>query len=323
MSSTFDNLGNLGDEIHVPIEPDADAFLGRECPVTECEGYFTIKLGTGLSGDNLPCHCPYCGHRAGHEHFWTKDQIEYAKSIAVREIGDALTKDLKKLEFDHKPKGPFGIGLSLTIQPGSRLPIRYYREKTLETHVTCSECTLEYAVFGVFAYCPDCGTHNSLEILRRNLDLVGRQLDLAGRVEDDLKVHLIEDGLENCVSAFDGFGRETCRVRSHLSTDSRKVLSISFQHLPRAAERLQTLFDVDLQGAVDADDWRSLHVDFMRRHLIAHKSGVVDQKHLDETGESSVLLGRRITIRADDVYDLSQRVAHLGETLVGILPRLK
>lgn len=114
----MDHLRRLGNSISIPIPTDENAFTGRECPQPDCEGYFKIELGTGLKGEGLPCHCPYCGHTAGQDHFWTKEQIEYAKSVAMRKITDALHKDLKKLEFDHKPQGAFGIGISMKVKPG-------------------------------------------------------------------------------------------------------------------------------------------------------------------------------------------------------------
>ena len=109
----MDHLRRLGSNISVSISADENRFTGRECPQPDCEGYFKIELGTGLKGDGLPCHCPYCGHAAGHDQFWTKEQIEYARSVAMRRITDAIRKDFRKLEFDHKPKGAFGIGFSM------------------------------------------------------------------------------------------------------------------------------------------------------------------------------------------------------------------
>jgi len=38
-----------------------------------------------------------------------EDQIDYMHSVLLRKVTDALTKDLKSLEFEHKPRGPFGI----------------------------------------------------------------------------------------------------------------------------------------------------------------------------------------------------------------------
>jgi hypothetical protein len=321
MTLRFDHLHRLGNHVEVPIPKDADGFLGRECPQSSCESYFKIKPGTGLKGSNLPCKCPYCGHSGPQNTFWTQDQLEYAKSVALRQITDAVRKDLKKLEFEHRPRGAFGIGISMKLQPGAPLPIRYYREKSLETRVTCDQCTLDYAVFGVFAYCPDCGVHNSLQILSRNLELTTKQLDLAQSLNDqDLRQHLIEDALEDCVSAFDGFAREACRIRSVKSTDPAKAASLSFQNLQRVTPRLGALFGIDLQASIASDDWEAAHRAFMRRHLLAHKAGVIDQQYLSETGEPMQLLGRRLIVDAREVRNLVTVVQNIGRRLLSLLP---
>ena len=121
----MDHLRRLGNRISISIPVDENRFTGRECPRSDCEGYFKIEFGTGLKSDGLPCHCPYCGHSAGHGEFWTKAQIEYARSVAIRKITDAIHKDLKRLEFDHKPKGAFGIGFSMKLKTGRQPPIPY------------------------------------------------------------------------------------------------------------------------------------------------------------------------------------------------------
>jgi hypothetical protein len=156
-------LKQLGDHFAIKLIPDADGFIGRECPVAECSGYFKIQLGTGLTDKNLPCHCPYCGHAANHSQFVTREQVEYAKSVVANKVTNAAITDLKAMEFDHQPKSGFGIGISLKVE-GRPMPVRYYREKRLETEVVCDLCTLRYAIYGVFGYCPDCGAHNSLQV---------------------------------------------------------------------------------------------------------------------------------------------------------------
>jgi len=311
-------------KVAVTIPKDSDGFMGRECPEAECLGYFKIKPGTGLTGENLPCHCPYCGYTGPTDRFWTKEQIKYAQSIAVRRFSDALTRELKSLEFEHKPKGAFGIGISMTLKPGTPRPIRYYREKALETHVTCSQCALEYAVYGVFAYCPDCGVHNSLQMLQQNLDLARRQLILAdSQTDPDFKRYLIENALEDCVSVFDGFARERARSFASKSASPAGAESMRFQNLPRSGARLKALFGIDLQQGVASDDWTFAHICFMRRHVLAHASAVIDQDYLDETKEPSSMLGRRVSITALDVERLSAIVERLGSglaTSLGSLP---
>jgi hypothetical protein len=80
-----------------------------------------------------------------------------------------------------------------------------------------------YAIYGVFGWCPDCGLHNSLQILTKNLELAKKELLLAKSADTELANHLIGDALENVVSAFDGFGREICL---------QKAVYIFFKILP-------------------------------------------------------------------------------------------
>jgi len=304
--------------INVSIPTDDEGYIGRECPIAACEGYFKVKPGTGLTGKDLPCHCPYCGHVASPKDFFTRDQIDFAKSVAFRELVGAFRREIKKMEFDIKPRGPFGIGISMKLKPGQPIPLKRYRERTLETHVCCSNCTLDYSVYGIFAFCPDCGTHNSLQILQKNIDLVRKQLSLADAQDDaELKRHLIEDALENCVSSFDGFAREACRIAGSRSGDcAGQCVNLSFQNLPRAAKRLVSLFRVDMTKSVSRPEWNAAHVGFMQRHVLAHRGGVIDQQYLNETGESRSLLGRRVAVTPVDVEHLAGTVLEIGNWLV-------
>lgn len=311
----MDHLRRLGNSFSIPIKPDEDGFTGRECPDASCEGYFKIEFGTGLKGEGLPCHCPYCGHTEGHEHFWTKEQIEYAKSVAMRKVTDAFHKDLEKLEFNHKPKGAFGIGISMKVKPGRPTPIHYYREQKLETEVACANCTLRYSVYGVFAFCPDCGQHNSLQILDKNIEVVGKMLDLAAGADAELAEKLIENALEDCVSAFDGFGRELCRLHAKKATKPDKAGKTSFQNLEGAKTNVSALFGHDLSVHVSAEEWQAANRGFQKRHLIAHKMGVVDQEYITKTNDPDAMLGRKVAVAETDVQATISAVRKIAQGL--------
>lgn len=317
------HLGGLGNRISIPIKTDEDGFTGRECPDSGCEGYFKIEFGTGLEGRDLPCHCPYCGHTAAHDHFWTKEQVKYIESVLTREGTEAIHKDLKELEFNLEPEGPFGIGFSLTFKPEGLLPIRHYREKQLETEVVCATCTLRYSVYGVFAFCPDCGQHNSLQIFEKNIEVVAKMMDLAESTERDVSRRLVENALEDCVSVFDGFGRELCRVHARTATNRAIVGRISFQDLERAKRRLREVCGIDLSSAVTVGEWQSLVRAFQRRHLIAHKMGVVDQTYISKAADTEAVVGRRIHIRPAEVRELLRLVGKLAEGLSIALDELR
>ena len=300
------NVERLGNQISVPLRQDKDGYLGRECPVKTCLGYFKITPGTGLKGP-APCHCPYCGHSGEHNTFFTPEQIEYAKSVAIRRITDAVHQDLKSaLEFERKPQGAFGIGFSIKVTGSAPHPIRYYREKQLETEVVCDKCALRFAIYGVFGWCPDCGAHNSIQILSKNLELAKKELSLAASVEADLAEHLIGDALENVVSAFDGFGREIC---------SQKGSDIRFQNMTGSRRRVLETFAFDFADELSTDSWIVTCRIFQKRHLLAHKMGVIDDEYVEKANDSEAVVGRRVRVTQDEVSLAISLVETLGKRL--------
>lgn len=312
MSFGTRNLERLGNRVDVAIKSDEDGYVGRECPVGSCLGYFKITFGTGLKGP-APCHCPYCGHTGDQNTFWTREQVEYAHSVAMRQVTDALHRDLKSLEFDHKPQGGFGFGISLKVTAGQPHPIRYYREKKLETHIVCENCTLRYAIYGVFGWCPDCGVHNSRQILTKNLELAQKELALADAAEGELAEHLIGDALENAVSAFDGFSRAISAQIGH---------EIRFQSLPGARRNVQDVFGFDFSDVVDAKEWDFICRMFQKRHLLSHKMGVIDDEYVQKANDPTAMAGRKVTIGQDEVQVSLALVQRMGERLYdGILPK--
>lgn len=308
------HLERLGSQFSISIPAGEDGLVGRECPDTECESYFKIQPGTGLKGEGLPCHCPYCGHKAGPDKFFTKAQIEYAKSIVISQVTGALLKDLKTLEFNHRPSGGFGIGISMKVT-GQPTPIRHYREKRLETEVVCDKCTLHYMIYGVFGFCPDCGIHNSLQILGKNLELVDKMLAVAEAQEQTVAQVLIENALEDCVSSFDGFGRETCRVFSSQSAAPEKAAEIRFQNIAVARQRVREHFGVDFTAGLNDSEWALVLRCFQKRHLLAHKMGVVDEEYIQATSDHTAVLGRKSQIDSTEVRALVAALHTIGEQL--------
>jgi len=311
----MDHLHRLGNSFSVAIQPGEDGLTGRECPSRDCESYFTIEFGTGLEDEDLPCHCPYCGYTAPHDEFWTKEQIAYAESVALREITDAFQRDMKELEFDHKPRGALGIGVSMKVQSGPSIPVRYYREKQLETEAVCANCTLRYSVYGVFAFCPDCGQHNSLQILDKNLEVVGKMLGLATGVDKELAARLVENAMEDCVSAFDGFGREICRVNAGKSQSPSRAEKTSFQNLCGARKNVREMFGFDLSESVSPEEWTRAVRSFQKRHLVAHRMGVVDEEYIAKTGDRGAVPGRKVSVSEADARSIMHAVRKMGAWL--------
>jgi hypothetical protein len=195
----------------------------------------------------------------------------------------------------------------------------WYREKELETDVVCDRCTLVYAIYGAFAFCPDCGSHNSLTILRENLEIAEKLLTLAAAQERDIAEHLEGDALENTVSAFDGFGREICRVAAPKATSPSAAEDVRLQNLVGARTQVQKLFGFDLMSFVSNADWDFACRCFQKRHLLAHKMGVIDEDYVQTTKDPAAVVGRKVQIRPEEVKRLTEVVSQLGEKLAGHL----
>jgi len=305
------HVARLGNQIRIPIEADEAGYIGRECPIKECLGYFKITPGTGITTP-APCNCPYCGHIGESSTFFTPEQIEYARSVALRQVTDAIHRDLKPMEFDHRPRGPFGIGISLKVTQSTREPIRYYREKELETEVVCDKCTLRYAIYGVFGWCPDCGVHNSFQILLKNLELARKELSLAESVEKESAERLIGDALENVVSAFDGYGRQICE---------EKGAEIRFQNPPGARRLVREAFGFDFADGIANADWENLCRVFQKRHLLSHKMAVIDGDYVKNPNDPTAVVGRKIKVSRGEVIAAIGLIEELGRRLFsGLFP---
>jgi hypothetical protein len=74
--------------------------------------------------------------------------------------------------------------------------------------------------------------------------------------------------------------------------------SLSFQDLSKAQQRL---LPTGFNMSNIASDWQSLARLFQKRHLIAHRLGVVDKKYILKTGDTSTIAGKRVVISGDEI----------------------
>lgn len=285
--------------MEIKLHPDTEGYTGRECP--ECEKYFKIKFGTGLP-DAVDVHCPYCNHTGPQNEFFTKQQLEYAKSVVINKVSGDLLGMMKKME--RKPDRNQFISIGITVK-GSPTPITYYSESDLEEKITCDNCTLQYAIYGVFGYCPDCGIHNSKQMIDANFDLITKMLELASTAEKAIADKLIENAIEDSISAFDGFGREVC------SSFNR---TISFQNIETARTKLLEQ-GIDIAGGISDEGWGFVKSQFQKRHLLAHKMGVIDDEYCRKTNVHESMVGRKVAITKDEVEQLIHHLKTISGNL--------
>jgi hypothetical protein len=172
----------------------------------------------------------------------------------------------------------------------------------------------------LFAFCPDCGQHNSLQILDKNFDLIEKILNLANGAEQDVQSKLTENALEDCVSAFDGFGRELCRIHANKASKPEQAEKISFQNLLGARTNVVNIFGFDISTCLDSTEWSSAIRAFQKRHLCSHKLGIIDQEYITNTSDPSAVIGHKISIAPKEVSETIAIVRKIAQHLSGSLP---
>lgn len=94
--------------IDVSLPLDSDGFLRRECP--HCMQQF--KWHSGPANEEAErhasppaYHCPLCGQPAGHDSWWTQEQLDYIQAASApavtRFIDDQVGKMLKSMKSKH------------------------------------------------------------------------------------------------------------------------------------------------------------------------------------------------------------------------------
>ncbi len=280
-------------EISVPIPTDEQGMLGRCCPNDECGRYFKIKPGTGM--DTATCHCPYCGHCDDISEFTTEEQIQYAIDQAAKQLVDPLMRkfgqSLRRLNSGQR--GPLRIRFDVRYRPA---PAYSYVERELETQVTCDECSLEFAVYGVFASCPDCQRLNALTTFSRSIESARKRVVLASNQEldADLRAAFPRDSLRDVVAAFDSYGKALrARYPGRIRPRAKSNL---FQDLDALdAELRSTSLPVveDLLTPQEVEDVRWF---FQARHVYEHNAGVVDDRFIAKVPEAAPQRGQLLPL---------------------------
>jgi hypothetical protein len=302
----------MGDTIQVSIKVplDNDGMLGRECLV--CKKYFKLKPGTGLPTDH--CHCPYCEYEGNSNTFWTPEQLEYAKSAGLNQVYSThLKPSLDRFINSFRSLGSSSRSslMKFTVRSSGHdhlFPIKYYSEKELETKLECDSCGLVFSIYGVFAHCPDCKELNAFLIFEKSIEATEKQFEIFTKPEipADLKDQLLSSILSQCVSAFDGLGKELRKRRPTLYPEKPKNL---FQNLFLLNQHLSNLI------SDNHSNYSLLLKLFQVRHLYEHNMGVVDEDFIKKLPLYSNSLGRKYILDQLELKKLIGGVRELGEII--------
>jgi hypothetical protein len=307
------HLGNDQYQMSLAIPKDADGRIARECPNRSCSpAYFKVTPGTGIVDGHAVAYCPYCKHEAEPSDFTTREQIRYAKDIALREAQGGIDDMIKEV-FGLGPSGKKKMGsgfisMEMSYKPSTPRHVRRPYEDEVRRDVVCPHCTLDQTVFGLATWCSDCGNDIFLIHASAEISVTQSMLKDVGRREQDLGKRVGAKDLENCledaVSIFEASVKALVRRALAERGDDQttidaqmKKIGNSFQSTERSKEQLLRLFDY---SPSQADLWERLSRCFEKRHPVTHNLGVVDKKYL-ERAQQAEREGREVRISENEV----------------------
>jgi hypothetical protein len=306
-------------------QTDASVDLGRlDAPMTndfnqdeQEERYQVGAQGEAdtSNAENL-LHCPYCGHAADRQHFFTPEQVEYANSLVLRELIGIFQQQLKQLEMRPDPHAFLSIGI--TVQTSALPDIATYEENRLKQRVTCPHCHANYAVYGISFVCPRCGG----DTLLWHLDSAAHEIrallelpdEILSRLDARSQEKLLANALEDVVSFWEGYLKALYRyaVRRRYdperATELERHIGTTFQRLSGATERFAKDLDIDLLVHLTPEDVEVLTLVFNKRHVLTHNLGLADERFLMQTQTDlqhqvgqEIEITREETLRALDI----------------------
>jgi hypothetical protein len=294
-----DNVPN--GSIPIPVLSDNEGYFGRICPA--CNEYFRTDAG----GEEY--YCPYCSHFEHTLAFTTSNQREYIKTYIQTIISALETKSDIEIDLDD-------IVANL---PNNHSPFVYSEERQ-QKNSSCKSCKTRYDILGEFGCCPNCGQLNTLDVYNDNLNLLLKRINNSSlmEVEEEIQYNEWAEILKNCISDFEAMAKD---IRDELfkipATVDRKaeLRSVSFQRIFEANESLSKWFGIDFMKGVSDEDKLFLNRCFQRRHILTHNSGVVDDKYIKNTNDTTVRINQKIRIEKDEAFHLIALMRAIGKKL--------
>ena len=164
----------------------------------------------------------------------------------------------------------------------------------------CKTYKTPYAFNGYIHRCPICFIENPREVMR---DMVSKA-EVA--VIQNYSREQLKQLLSDIVSAFDGVMKRCYEIHMH-NKNIFEFKTPSFQNVSGWKDKMADLIVVEDV----VDDLNEFTRIFQKRHLFAHSLGVVDQKYIDKTGDTTVQVGKQVPLNSEEVLFLAKNTLNI------------
>ena len=124
---------------------------------------------------------------------------------------------------------------------------------------------------------------------------------------------LLESSIGDIVSAFQKFA--ACHYDKLVGKTSRVN---DFQMIEKGSSLFKDAIGKGYEEWLSDKELREMNMLFQCRHLIEHNNGMVDQKYIDKSGDSSYVIGQRLVVKESDALTLLAIIKKLGTGLLSI-----
>lgn len=317
-----------GVRIPITLPLDDEGYLDRICPAVSCQAEFKVLFQDWREKvRDEQVYCPTCRYEASASEWNTAEQREHIKSRAIAHVQNiihrALSDDARA--FNRRQQPGF-IQLSMSAKRGSPpiiMPID--AAKAMRQRFICEVCSCHYASIGAAFFCPACGYNSVIATFNQTIETVRNIVSMTASVrtvlattfdEDiarDSMRYMIEDNLGRLVGAFQIYA-ETLFERLPKAAPIKRRKNV-FQNLIESSSLWRTAVGKGYEDMLSAGELSELAMLFQKRHLIAHRNGVVDQDYIDKSGDKTYAVGQRMVIHETTVLRLAELLSQLAEEL--------
>lgn len=319
-----------GKTVSIPIDEDENGYIDKQCPNEDCEFLFKVKaLDWEEKFLDEAVWCPLCRHEAKADQWFTREQVEHAQSEAFSllksDIDDAMRSDTER--FNRGQNKSSFISMSMKISGGGlrkTLAIPAQAAELMKLEITCEKCESRFAVWGSAFFCPCCGYNSvvrtffdSLRKIRakyQNVEIIRVSIsNYSGKDEAELICRSLR---ETCISdAVVAFQKYCEGLYSQFGSPPFNA----FQRLEQGSELWCRAIGKGYKDWLSESEYIQLNTTFQKRHLLAHKDGIVDDQYVSRSGDSTYRVGQRIVIKDAEIESILNQLEKISEGLnVGI-----
>lgn len=304
---------------------DDDGYFDRECPSPECS--FLFKVHEDDWGDKVrdqEVFCPFCGHTAESDSWWTQQQFKHAQQAAVAQIEDRISGAIKRDAHRWNRRQPKSNFISTTMKVNSRpqhVRLPPAAAQLMELKIACRECACRYAVIGTAYFCPACGHNAADQMFEQSIRAIQQSLANVDVITDAMldrdtaentKRLIIEHGLQSAVTAFQRYAENLYGGLHSLAQPRRNA----FQNLKEGSDLWHAVTGHRYNDYLDDNELQTLHKYFQQRHLLAHRQGLVDTDYLTKTGDKAYREGQRVVIKGNAVRNCLNLIEKLASAMM-------